>query len=210
LPILFTGWAFYSGFEPFSQENLMNSKKTVALATLGLLTGCGASADLTGPGASDNLLAGPDSPASQLVELDNMRSDLHRLAQLDIVSVGRLVEDYPEGAMNCYGPCPGFEDEIAEADARQAARLAELVDIAREAASVTLDLEQCTVAVVDENLAALDGLDIVEVFGLVEEVPQNNPYCYNLPCPADVAAAEEINCQRATALAAIVEEASSL
>jgi hypothetical protein len=50
----------------------------------------------------------------------------------------------------------------------------------------------------------------VEVFGLVEEVPQNNPYCYNLPCPDDIAAAEAINCQRATALAAIAQEAEDL
>ena len=61
------------------------------------------------------------------------------------------------------------------------------------------------------HFAASSGrLDIVEVFGMVEEVPQNNPYCYNLPCAEDIERAEEINCQRATALAHIVEEASEL
>ena len=54
------------------------------------------------------------------------------------------------------------------------------------------------------------GTVVKKYWALVEEVPQNNPYCYNLPCPSDVAVAEEINCQRATALARIVEEAIEL
>jgi len=192
----------------------MNSKKTVAFATLGLLAGCG------GTGA-----LGPSSPASQPqqgneetpsqfetpdVASPDVGDELQRLVELNIVHVGQLVRDYPEGAMNCYGPCPGFEDEIAEADARQAARLQQLVDIATEVSSVTLNSYSCSVEVIDENLAALDGLDIVEVFGLVEEVPQNNPYCYNTPCPDDIEVADEINCQRATALATIVAEATEL
>jgi hypothetical protein len=188
----------------------MNNKKTLTFATLGLLTGCGSSADLGGTEGPDHLGNGPETPASAPFDLGAVKGDLERLAQLSIVDVGALVLDYPEGAMNCYGPCPGFGDEIAEVDALQAARLHELVEIATEAATLSLQVEECSVEVIDENLAALDGLDIVEVFGMVEEVPQNNPYCYNLPCEEDIARAEEINCQRATALAHIAEEASQL
>jgi hypothetical protein len=140
-----------------------------------------------------------------------MVDDLKRLEQLRIVDIGDLVHNYPEGAMNCYGPCPGFEDEIAAEDARQAARLAELVEIATDAATqLTIEDGSFNLEVIDQNLAALDGLDIVQVFGLIEEVPQNNPYCYNLPCPSDIEAADEINRQRAAALANIVEESTDL
>ena len=188
----------------------MNNKKTLAFATLGLLTGCGSSADMGSLEGPEHLANIPESPASSPVDLSAFKGDLERLAQLNIVQVGDLVLDYPEGAMNCYGPCPGFSDEIAEEDARQAARLHELLEIATEAATLSLQVEECSVEVIDENLAALDGLDIVEVFGMVEEVPQNNPYCYNLPCAEDIERAEEINCQRATALAHIAQEASEL
>jgi hypothetical protein len=188
----------------------MNSKKTVAFATLGLLTGCGAAVDLTVPGSATSPELAADVPAGEVVDKYDAASDLERLAELNIIDMGRLVRDYPYGAMNCYGPCPGFEDEIAEADLRQAARLHELVEIADRAATVTLDVAECSVEVIDQNLAALDSLDIVEVFGLVEEIPVSSPYCYNLPCSGDILAAEEINCQRATALANIVEETTEL
>ena len=189
----------------------MKTTKTAALATLGLLAGCGGTAELSGTLATPNTtLPEGEAPPSLVVDEEALQADLELLASLSIVEVGRLVRDYPEGAMNCYGPCPGFEDEIAAEDARQAARLEQLVGIASSAASVTLEDSSCSVEVIDENLAALDGLDIIEVFGLVEEVPQNNPYCYNTPCPEDVEAAEEINCQRATALATIVAESAEL
>jgi hypothetical protein len=189
----------------------MNSKKTLAFATLGLLAGCTGSADLTGQSSPAQPELDPGTAQSRFLPGSNVASDLLRLEQLRIVDVGNLVLDYPEGAMNCYGPCPGFEDEIAAEDARQAARLAELVVIATDFATrLTIEDESCSVEVVDENLAALDGLDIVQVFGLIEEVPQNNPYCYNLPCPADIARADEINRQRATALANIVAESTDL
>jgi len=188
----------------------MTSRKTVAFATLGLLTGCGAAADLSVPGSAALPELTPTAPAGELVDKYDVASDLARLAELNIIDMGRLVEDYPYGAMNCYGPCPGFEDEIAEADLRQAARLHELVQIADRVATVNLDVAECNVEVIDDNLAALDSLDIVEVFGLVEEVPVSSPYCYNLPCSGDILAAEEINCQRATALANIVEETTEL
>ncbi|HCP46621.1 MAG TPA: hypothetical protein DIU15_11285 [Deltaproteobacteria bacterium] len=188
----------------------MNSKKTVAVATLGLLAGCGGTGTLEHSSSASQPDQLDDSAPNQVAEAPDVAQELEILAQLNIVHVGALVRDYPEGAMNCYGPCPGFEDEIAEEDARQALRLQELVDIATEASSVTIDSYSCSLEVIDDNLAALDGLDIVEVFGLVEEVPQNNPYCYNLPCPEDIEAAEEINCQRATALATIVAEATEL
>ncbi len=188
----------------------MSTTKTLAFATLGLLAGCGGPSD----GNLSNTPAEPggqtDDASSQQVNEAELLADLQRLSELRIVEVGQLVHNYPEGAMNCYGPCPGFEEEIAEEDFRQAARLSELVEIVNSAVTSTVELEACTVEVIDANLEALDSLDIVEVFGLVEEVPQNNPYCYNTPCPSDIEAANEVNRQRATALAAIVEEAREL
>jgi hypothetical protein len=189
----------------------MNSNKTLAFATLGLLAGCAGSSSLSGPDAPDQPALDPATPSSQLVSMSEFADNLKLLEQLRIVDIGDLVHNYPEGAMNCYGPCPGFEGEIAAEDARQASRLAELVEIATDAATqLTIEDGSFNLEVIDQNLAALDGLDIVQVFGLIEEVPQNNPYCYNLPCPSDIAEADAINRQRASALAKIIEESTDL
>jgi hypothetical protein len=189
----------------------MNSNKTLAFATLGLLAGCSGSASLSGPDTPAQPTLDPSNPSSQLVSQSEFADNLKLLEQLRIVDVGDLVHNYPEGAMNCYGPCPGFEGEIAAENTRQAERLAELVEIATDAATqVTIEDGSFNVEVIDQNLAALDGLDIVQVFGLIEEVPQNNPYCYNLPCPSDIAEADAINRQRASVLAKIVEESTDL
>ena len=129
---------------------------------------------------------------------------------MEIVDVAELVHEYPEGAMNCYGPCPGYEEDIEAENQRQAARLLELVAVAEDAVSVDANVYGCDVEDIDENLDALADLNIVEVFGLVEAVPENNPNCYNTPCPEDVAEAEQVTCQRASALAHIVAETTEL
>jgi hypothetical protein len=182
--------------------------KTILMTAAGALAGCAGPADvsISAPGGPDEIEEAVDRGGSAKQAMD----DLQMLRSLEIAEVGELLHQYPEGAFNCYGACPEFEDEIAAEDSRQAQRLSLLADIAFQKVTIEADEAFCGAEVIDDNLAALADLQIVEVFGLVEEVPQNNPYCYNLPCPDDIAAAEAINCQRATALAAIAQEAEDL
>lgn len=135
--------------------------------------------------------------------------NLARLAGLQVVGVGQLLIDAPEGAMNCYGACPGFEDEIAEATQDSAVRLAELVQIAEEIVATPADPapQACEPSAVEANLEALAGLRIVHIDGLLEVEPANNPMCYNLPCQEDIEAAEAATCERAQLLDRIAAEA---
>jgi hypothetical protein len=180
---------------------------TLLLTTAGALVGCAAPGVVGAPpdGSGDEV-----ADAVTLRSTENVRDDLALLRQLEIADIGGLLHSYPEGALHCYGICPGFEDEVEAENLRQAERLSTLVDIALASAEVEPSAALCTEAVIDANLAALGDLQIVEVFGLVEEVPQNNPYCYNLPCPEDIERADDLNCRRATALSAIVAETEGL
>jgi hypothetical protein len=135
------------------------------------------------------------------------QADLERLAALEVFSVGRLLAQYPVGAMNCYGLCPGFEDEIAAANELSGERLAALsehVETALEA-NAAVEPDVCEQAAIEANLAALRALEVVEVGEFLVVVPQNNPNCYNVPCAEDEAVAEQATCERATKLARIVD-----
>ncbi|MFT6163095.1 MAG: hypothetical protein ACJA00_005699 [Myxococcota bacterium] len=55
------------------------------------------------------------------------------------------------------------------------------------------------------HLDALRALQVVEVGEFVSQEAAPSPYCYNTPCADDVAAAEDVNCARASTLAEIVE-----
>lgn len=143
--------------------------------------------------------SGPRTSAEQ--------ADLDQLAALEVFAVGGLLARYPAGAMNCYGVCPGFEDEVAQANevaCERLATLAEHVDAAI-AANAAVEPDACEQAAIEANLAALRALEIVEVGEFLAVVPQNNPMCYNVPCPADEQAAELATCERATKLARIVD-----
>ena len=59
----------------------------------------------------------------------------------------------------------------------------------------------------EQRIEALNALAIVEVAGLVEARPANQPQCYNLPCPADVEAANRENSARVSQVFAIVDAA---
>jgi hypothetical protein len=123
--------------------------------------------------------------------------------------VGELIVKLPEEATNCYGPCPGSEDEIARAKEEAAERLQSFTDIA-EAAAKSPAKEACDQATIDANLAALRALEVVEVEKFLKEEPQNNPNCYNLPCETDIKAAEAITCERAGKLASIAGAAKGM
>jgi len=133
--------------------------------------------------------------------------NLARLRDLDVLEVGDLLVDLPAEASNCYGPCPGSEAAILQAKQEAALRLAEFVEVA-EAAAAAPSGYLCTEQV-DENLAALAGLEIVEVLGLVQVEPANNPQCYNLPCQADIDAANAANELRAAQLDSIAQSANA-
>ena len=135
--------------------------------------------------------------------------DLTRLRELDVFVVGHIIRDLPAEATGCYFddigglPCPGWEDEVVAADTKLRPRLHDLVTTSIAAAASsdpTFVMNEDRVAA---DLAALRALEIVEVGELITTVAQNNPNCYNLPCPEDEEAAREANRLRAAKLASI-------
>jgi hypothetical protein len=82
--------------------------------------------------------------------------------------------------------------------------------VAASAAATKTPADACDEAAIDDNLAALQALRIVDVKGLLEAQPENNPQCYNLPCPSDVEAAKATTCERAGRLANIVKASTGL
>jgi hypothetical protein len=171
-------------------------KNAIAL-TVGALAGC------TVPVAGSSHPA-PGEPAQGTADpLAHVDENLARLQALDVFTVGQLVVDLPAEAYSCYGPCPGSQPAIAAAQTKAATRLAELADSAEKAVSSPVP-DACAQPTIDANLAALAALRIVGVSGLIVTKPANNPQCYNLPCPADTAAAQAANCARAGKLASIV------
>ena len=146
---------------------------------------------------------GASDPNDEATAPHTVEENLRRLTDLDVFEVGALVLDVPDEAFNCYGPCPGWEDEIEAAEAAAADRLELFADAAEAAAAVpsTAAYDEEDVA---DDLASLAALEIVQIGAFLEEEPANNPSCYNLPCPDDVAAAEEANSLRAQRLDAIV------
>jgi hypothetical protein len=175
-------------------------KNAIAL-TVGALAGC------TIPVAGSGHPVTGDPPQATADPLAHVDENLARLQALDVFTVGQLVVDLPAEAHSCYGPCPGSQPAIDAAKTRAATRLAELADTAEKvvsSAAVAVGPSTCETPAIDANLAALSALRIVGVSGLVVTQPANNPQCYNLPCPADKAAAQAANCARAGKLAAIV------
>ena len=130
-----------------------------------------------------------------LAEVD---ANLARLASLDVFEVGQLLVQAPEGAYNCYGPCPEFEDEIAAARQDAAVRLASFTERAMAAEPEAGDNPDPA-----GDLAALRALQVVAIGELLETEPESNPRCYGFPCSEDIAAAEAHNDRRARKLAAI-------
>jgi hypothetical protein len=183
---------------------------TGILVTLGVLAaGCTTS---TGTQTPDTLPADPNK--DQAAALEQLDENLARLQALDVFTVGELIVQMPEEATACYGvPCPGTEGQVetlVEAARGEAAlRLQDLVAAAEPAAD-TVMADACAQAVIDENIAALLALQVVEVNGLIVEEPKNNPNCYNLPCQEDIDAAQAITCERAGKLASIVEATKGL
>lgn len=149
------------------------------------------------------------TPESVAATHEQIRGDLDSLRALDVFYVGHIIRDLPEEATSCYfddiGPraCPGWEDTVAAADAAIAPKLAQLVATATDAAAEVQTGYPTDAQRIADDLAALRGLQIVEIHDLVVAMPDNNPNCYNLPCPEDQAKADAENALRAARLDAI-------
>jgi hypothetical protein len=171
-----------------------------SLMALTALVGCGGEASAP---------SGPQSPshaAPEEVEL-SIQQSLDRLRELRTVEVGNLVVDLPAEARACYGlVCEGWEEKYQAERARQAPRVARLASLA-EAAAADTSLAPHAFGEAEAALQALAGLQIVEVTGLVEVLPANNPQCYNLPCAEDIDAAERVNAAHVAQVFAVVASA---
>ncbi len=172
------------------------NKSLIAVA-LGLGAGC--------VGATPE----PTQPMEPARVQASIQQSLDRLRALEIFPVGRLVMNLPSEATQCYGlPCPGSQwvKPYHDEQARQAPRLQKLADLA-EAARHNQYLTPHDKSEVQAATQALNELQIVAVETLLQVTPQNNPQCYNLPCPADVLAADQENAKRVTEVFGIVEAA---
>jgi hypothetical protein len=186
----------------------MQTAGGLALA-LGLGAGCGhAGVPAAGdPAGAREPVDGARAPAPAD---DSVEQSLDRLRALQIVEVRGLVLRLPGEATQCYNrPCPGtkwvkvYEDERA----RQGARLGRLVEVAervaRDAGLAPRPASEAAAAA-----RAVADLAVVQVGGLVEAKPRNNPQCYNLPCASDRAEAERENGLRVARAFAIAGEAA--
>ncbi len=138
------------------------------------------------------------------VAVDEIEDNLAQLEALNVFSVGQLLLDVPGEAFNCYGPCPDWEDEIAEAEEEAAARLAVFADLALNASEDVAIPYTFPEDRIDDNLEALRDLEIVGIGALIEDTPEVTGNCYALPCPEEIAEAEDRNNHRAWQLQAIV------
>jgi hypothetical protein len=143
------------------------------------------------PPAADPTYATPAEAAAVVADL---RDHMQRLQNLKVVEVYTLDVAIPEAA-NCYGgpPCNGLESNpaVTAEYARQAPRLDRLTEMA-EALAASSELPAAGPDA-SADIAALNGLQIVDFGTLVKVEPASSPNCYNLPCPEDVASAAAEN-----------------
>ena len=178
-------------------------KNTYRHATGGFiaLVGVGCSSGAAAPAAST-----PTVPVEKVEQ--SIQASFDRLNALHVVTSARLVLDLPAEAIACYNlPCTDSDWAKYNAErARQAPRLDRLVSLAETAAHA----EYQSLREMSESAAAiqaLNGLAVIEVGGLVEVKPASNPNCYNLPCPADIDAADRANRANVTQVFATVDAA---
>lgn len=183
----------------------MDLKIAVVAGAVGALAGCAGTAEGSLASPTDTA-AQPDPASTGPTSVDE---NLVRLRSLTVFTVGELIVNLPAEASNCYGPCPGSAPAIAKAKDDAAARLDKLVDIAESAVKAPV-ADACAQATIDQNIAALKALQIVDVQGLILEHAKVSGQCYAVPCPADIEAAKAITCERAGKLASIVNAAKGL
>ena len=132
-------------------------------------------------------------------------ANLDRLKALKIFEVGALLLPNVPAAANCYGlPCPGQEQQFADAKEAQAKRLADFADTTVNAAAKPVSYDVVTPALTEQNLDVLRSLNIVVVGALIVDKPVITGNCYGA-CAEDVAACDAINNDRANKLSNIAK-----
>lgn len=152
-------------------------------------------------GSTQAQVAAPATSAELEAQIE---TDLASLRSLEAFEVGRLVMHLPEQATACYGlPCNDQDRALWDSERQaQGERLHDLVARALPAASHVAGTAPDE-ATVSAALESLRSLEIVEVGALVQTTPANSPECYNLPCPADRAAADAANARAEAVVVAI-------
>ena len=182
----------------------MIPRSAVLFSLAALTTGCATLSN--GPDAATYGDPGAESNPAEIYDgVDDIETNLARLANLDVFEVGELIVDMPAEAFNCYGPCPGAEVAIAEAEADAAERLGAFTAAAIDA--VNAPESDADVA---KALEELRSLQIVGIGELIETVPSNPSNPYNSPNPEDIEAAEQENSERALKLEAIANAVHGL
>ena len=146
--------------------------------------------DRTGLGEGHTVMSGVPSESEHMKTLQELR----------LFEVGALLVELPAEAYQCYGLCPEWEDELEAQRAEQEARLADLAAVARSVHE-SETLPEADASTTGEHLEALSALTIVAVGELIVDEAASSPYCYNLPCPGDIAAADASNARRAKEIA---------
>jgi hypothetical protein len=173
----------------------------------GFAAGCGGG---VGGGPGDPVGVGtPIDLGDTVAVVAQLETDMIRLNALTIVNARSLVVVGGERSA-CYSlhPCASSASDpvVAAEYARQAPRLHALVGLAEEVASAQAYETAATDTASD--LSALNGLAIVELTSLVKTAPATSQNCYNLPCPDDVARADQENQRRADAAHMLATEAT--
>jgi hypothetical protein len=186
----------------------------------GLLAACaGRPAGVAEPGVHPESVVGEPHPGPDAPELEpedayesaraRVAVDLEALEALQLVEVEDIALTDAMKPGNCYGVCPDDEARMARY-VEQAERLHALVDLAHDDVDAFGPCYTRASDIVDQSVAAIEALAIVELGDLVLEEAAPDPNCYNLPCGDELARVEEINERRALTLFHLAERARDL
>lgn len=159
--------------------------RTLPLALAGLAACTPKDSEVIGPlppgepsSVSDDRIDANEHLAAQ----EQSREALDRLDALELLVVGELVVNAPEGAANCYGPCYDEADwqPWLQEHARQVERLASFVEIAEDV--VAAPAQENSGYDASQAIEALNALQIVAIESVDWE---NDGSCYVSMCPED-------------------------
>jgi hypothetical protein len=169
----------------------------------GAAAGEGGAAAGTGGAPAEEAVTSPEELEAAI------QQDLASIHALEVVRLAGLRIDAPANACYQY-PCPNdLRDPAVEPQYRQLApRLARLTDTLQTIAADP-DIAPADPAGAYADMVALNQLHVVVVLDLWRVNPANNPNCYSLPCPADIARADAENRRRAGVLHAWAVQATA-
>ena len=137
----------------------------------------------------------------------DVETNLGRLRALQVFEVLGQIQHIPE-SHNCYvEPCAVSASEVAAAQEADARALGELTAKVIAASELALPAVAPTAEQDQANLETIRALSIVDVGALLVEEPKITGHCYGA-CPADAAAAAEVQRIREGKLANIARAVS--